>query len=129
VAAGRRILHDLADLRTNEIRSRVVRRIVGQQIAKRGAKSQTACFPGRFVQGLPFLRGRLKRGAIDDLKRVAVDGGVHHLPDFLGVLLDVALELRRERRVASRDAVVRGALEDDQMRGGLGDYRRSLDAG
>jgi hypothetical protein len=48
---GRRlgILHDLPDLRANEIRGRLVRCIVGQQIAKRSAESQTACRPGRFV--------------------------------------------------------------------------------
>jgi hypothetical protein len=60
---------------------------------------------------------------------MAVDRRVHHLPDLLGVLLDVALELRSERCVASGHTVVRRALEDDQMRSRLGDYGRSLDAG
>ena len=57
--------------------------------------------------------------------------GVHRMTraDLGDVLLDVAFELRRQRRIARRHAVVGGALEHGKVRGGLGDHRRGLDAG
>ena len=124
-----RVFHDFPDFVADEFCSRVVRFLVDQQIAECGAESQAAGFPGRFVQGLPFLGGRLQGGAIGDEPWVAVDARLRYLSNLGGILLDVALERRRERAIAGRHAVVRRTLENGQMRGSFGDHRRRLDAG
>src|SRR5258708_31188223 len=59
---------------------------------------------------------------------MTVDGGLRYPSDLRGVLFRILLELRSERRIARRHAVVRRALEDGQVSGSLGDYRGGLDA-
>ena len=58
-----------------------------------------------------------------------VHGYLHGRADLVHVVPDPALELRAQWTVACGHAVVRGALKDSEMGGGLGNYRRGLDAG
>ena len=51
----RRVFHDIADLRADELGSRGVRRVVRHQVAEGGAESQLPCPPGCFIQGLPLF--------------------------------------------------------------------------
>ena len=129
IAAVFGILHDRADLALDEIRRRVVRFLVDHHVLERRAELQPAALPGRLVDRLALLGRGLDRQALLDPEGHAVERFVRDRPDFLGVLLDVSLEFRRQRRVARGHRVVRGALEHGQMRRRRGDHRRRLDAG
>jgi hypothetical protein len=124
-----RILHDLEDLAAEELAGGVVRCLARQQIAESRAELQPALLPGRFIQGLPLLGWSVERRSLGNAEGMRVVGLTHDLPDLGRVLLDIALELLRQGRVARRHAVVRGALKHGQMGGSLGDDWSGLDAG
>ena len=126
---GGRVLDDGANARLEEFGGGVVRRPVGQQVVEGGAELQPAGLPGRVVDRLPLLGRHLGHLALRDAERVPVDGGLGDAADLLELLAHPALEFRRQRRVARRHAVVRGALEHGEVRRGLRDHGRGLDAG
>ena len=126
---GLRVLHDGADLAPDEVRRGVVGRLVDHHVLERGAELQAATLPRCIVDRLALLRRSFHRQAFLDPERHPVQRLARHRTDLGGVLLDVALELGRQRGVAGRHGVVRGALEHRQVLGRRGDDRRGLDAG
>ena len=68
-----RVLDDRADLALDEIRRRVVRRLVDHHVLERRAELQTAALPRRLVDRLAFLGRGFDRQALFDPERHAVD--------------------------------------------------------
>ena len=100
-----------------------------QQVAERGAELEPALRPGRLVDRLPLFGRDVVRPPVADHERMPVRRGVHDASEFGRIVLGPALELLGQRRVAGGDAVVRGALENGQVRRAAGDHRSRLDSG
>ena len=122
-----RVLDDRADLLANELRDRVVRRLVDHQVVERMDEVDAALAPPPLVLAPPFFLADLARalGAElvegSDLARARPVLGVAVLPRLLGLGL--------ERLVPRRDREVGGALEHDEACGLARDRGDGLDAG
>ena len=124
-----RIPDNFRDLFANEIRSGVVGLGVLQDVPERGTEPQSAALPGLFVNGSTFLVSHRNCRPVRDAEGMTIGPGTGLAPDVVvGRSRDFHFG-RCHGTVSRGNAVVGGALENGQMPGQPGQYRRGLDAG
>ena len=123
----RRVAHRLANLGADELGRRVVGLRSREEIGERAQEADAAGAPALFVDGVALLRPHVEHAALADREIDARAVLPRPRPQARVIRLDRLLHLRVQRCVEGGNAVVRCALEDEEMLRLLGDERDALD--
>ena len=126
---GFRILHQLADARAQEIRRRLVRLAVDQQVVERPGVAEPAAVIALAKGAFALLVADRQRREIGGGAEQTVAPGLGERAQRRILVLDGLLFTRVERRVARRHGETRRALKHIEMLGLRGDDRDRLHGG
>src|SRR4028119_1336011 len=104
-----RVLHDLADLRTNKIRRSRVGRFVGVDVIERVDEVDATSRPATLKLSLPFVFADIQRAFAREL--VQRSDFTRLLPIIVVALLPCSLRLLIKGPVARRDNEIRRTLK------------------